>query len=283
MSLWQKYFWFLTHTLNRSNLTFLLSLASRSRKKLGYFKTQEAGYAYVSAPQPLINKGNKVSRIVTSKQITLFDKSFLWSTFQLFWEVTRPKGNHFASVHGAFSLFFPTNYKKSHPFELLNIEYYFSRWVLNYNFLYNLAFANAGLQLLTHKIFIEESLVFNWRYNRQNFKIFKFIQPYFSFSDLPHGEFIRKTLPNIITNSTDAALVISLKSHERLLRYLQKAGLYLIGLVPTNYAPWKVSYPILVFSDSKLVQLFFFRWLLAIRTQAEISRYKTLITLWQSI
>ena len=95
----------------------------------------------------------------------------------------------------------------------------------------------SNVQLLSNKSFVEESLVFNWHYSIKNYKLFKFIQPFFIFKDAVHGAIVHTSVFVMFLQRLDFAVVVDLNNHFKLLRYLQRYSLYTVGLVPTNYSP----------------------------------------------
>lgn len=139
----------------------------------------------------------------------------------------------------------------------------------------------SNVQLLSNKSFVEESLVFNWHYSIKNYKLFKFIQPFFIFKDAVHGAIVHTSVFVMFLQRLDFAVVVDLNNHFKLLRYLQRYSLYTVGLVPTNYSPWVVSYPIPYFSDSSLSQLYFLKWVLHIDSSVRSAKHLETLTLWR--
>ena len=120
---------------------------------------------------------------------------------------------------------------------LISAKRYFSRWLDTYSLLFNLFYVEAQIQLLSNKFFIEEALVFNWNYNLRNYKLFKYIQPFFTFKDTPHGGYVHSAVFNVLLQKLDLTIIVDIRNHKKLMGYLQKYGLFSIGLVPVNYSP----------------------------------------------
>ena len=129
-------------------------------------------------------------------------------------------------------------------------------------------------------IFMEETLVFNWQYSSRNYKLFKYVQPYFIFKDFTHGGSVHSSMLMLFMRSLDFCIVVDVNNHKKLQGYFQKYSLYTIALIPINYSPWDVSYPIPSFSDSKLSQFYFLRWLFSIRSSAESRKYQNVLDSW---
>lgn len=167
----------------------------------------------------------------------------------------------------------------SKPFNaLISADRYYARWVDAYNLLFNLHYADAQVQAFSNKLFIEESLVYNWNQSYKDYKLFRYVQQFFIFRDLPHGSYTHSAIFTILLQKLDYALVIDLKNHRKLLGYLQKYSLYSLGLVPSNQSPWQLSYPIPMFSDSNLSQYYFIRWLFFVKSRAALAKHVSITT-----
>ena len=207
-------------------------------------------------------------------------KKRLWSNFLQYWTLTRPLGNEIFSFHRDFRLFFPAQSIQSKSIALLNPRYYYQRWLNAHNFLYNLLLVTNNYYSFSNKLFLEESLVTNQILSLKTHKLFRFVQPFFMLKDLPHGAYIHKALNNMLATDPDFLLISDLKNHEKVLTYLRKRNIYIIGLLPSNYNPWVVSYPIPTFSDSYLVQYYFLRWILSLQSETLQNSYLIKKNLW---
>lgn len=219
----------------------------------------------------------------TIPAVTKFAPSkFLWSAFLNSWSSTRPKGNLHYQTNRDFQLMFISHCTDEFATSIVSARRYFARWVDSYNLLFNIFYTDASVQMMSNRLFIEESLVFNWQYSSRNYKIFKYTQPYFMFKDFTHGGFVHSAVFSIFLQNIDLGIIVDMNNHKIFRGYLQRYSLYMIGLVPINYSPWKVSYPIPTFSDSHLSQFYFIKWLFFIRGRAENHRYLNLIGLWHT-
>jgi len=207
---------------------------------------------------------------------------FLWSAFLNSWGSTRPKSNLHYHTNRDFQLMFLSHSTDDLAVSVISARKYFARWVDAYNLLFNIFYSDASIQMMSNRLFIEESLVFNWQYSSRNYKIFKYTQPYFMFKDFTHGGFVRSAVFSIFLQNIDLGIIVDMNNHKILRGHLRRYGLYMVGLVPINYSPWKVSYPIPAFSDSQLSQFYFIKWLFFIRGRAENHKYQNLIGLWNS-
>ena len=229
----------------------------------------------VSTRGDAVYKKNADKQTYSLPKVCFTEKSTLVQIFYGFWEISRPKSNHLSWTHQDFRLMF----MRSHPqtstlnLTLINSERYFSRWVDSYNLMLNLFYTSPTSQLLTNKVFLEESLIFNWHYSTKNYKLFKYVQPFFSLKDSLHGEAIHGSVFAIFLQRLEFMVAADILNHRNLLKYLRRYGIYSIGLVPASQSPWQVSYPIPSISDSSLTQLFFLKWLLLIHARTKILKY----------
>jgi len=185
----------------------------------------------------------------------------LFQSFLTHWQLSRPKAMYDYFVHRDFRLLFLHTDSHGVHSALISANKYFKRWVDSYNLLFNLFYAEPSVQMLSNKLFIEESLVFNWSHSKKNYKLFKYTQPWFIFKDAPHGGYIHLVMRFLVDQNVDFLLLIDIHNHNKMLSYLQKYNFYIIGLIPVSRAPWRVSYPIPMFADSQLSQFYFLRWL----------------------
>ena len=256
------------------------SFANLENTKLGWAGTFSNSRYEVSAVSDTAFALSDMSHGGLKSRKLFRPQGTLWALFLHAWEIARPRSNYIFSTHREFRLMFLSSTPEKFADSLVSAEKYFLRWVDSYNLLYNMLHAASSIQLLSNKSFIEESLVFNWQHSVKNYKLFKFVQPFFMFKDAVHGAAIHTSIFAIFLQKLDFAIVVDVKNHFKLLRYLQRYSLYTIGLVPTNYSPWIVSYPVPYFSDSSLSQLYFLKWVLHINSCALAARHAESAKLW---
>lgn len=251
-------------------------------RKVGWSKNgSNQRYSFPSESGRRFTSRNS-TRSTSSTVSKLAPSKFLWSAFLNSWGSTRPKNNLHYCTNRDFQLFFLSHTNGKFAVSVVSARRYFARWVDSYNLLFNIFYTDASIQMMSNRLFIEESLVFNWQYNSRNYKIFKYTQPYFMFKDFTHGAFVHSAVFSIFLQNIDLGIIVDMNNHKIFRGYLQRYSLYMVGLVPVNYSPWKVSYPIPAFSDSQLSQFYFIKWLFFIRGRAENHRYLNLAELWDS-
>lgn len=227
--------------------------------------------------------GNPTTSIKKNLKIQLNSHQHLWPFFLQSWSTFRPKGNPMYSTNRNFRLFFLAGSPEKSHATLISSKRYFARWLDSYNLMFNLFYVDPNVQLLTNKTFIEEALVFNWHLSVKDYKLFRFLQPFFSFKDVTHGATIHSSIFLVLLQKLDFTILVDLRNHKKMLQYLRSYSMYTVGLVPINYSPWQVSYPIPTFADSNISQYYFLRWLFHIKVQSSSSRYSLHLSNWNSL
>lgn len=207
--------------------------------------------------------------------------NFKW--FQEYWMLHQSKINFQFSTHRDFKTMFFTCVDRSGVYNIVGISKFYSRWKNAHTLLLNLTFFKSNLLAFTNKIFVEESMVFNWRLNYTQYKFFKYTQPLLTLSDSSYGNDTRKFFQYLSLNPIDAALITDIKSHEKNVFFLTKTNVYTVGLIPANYRPWRVSFPIPLLADSILGQYYFCHSIIRISSLGEALRFNHLKSRWFSI
>ena len=220
-------------------------------------------------------RDTSTSRLITlDKPKTYFNKKISWPALRtktssklssskfysitLWWlQVTIPQANHWSSNNPKFRFFFSSSHSPKVSFSLVSIERYIWRVNDSLVFLNNLFYVDANYWMLGNELFLEEILVFNWEARLLTFKLFKFLNTYIYFKDLSHGSAIRRVLQVLSKVNLDFTLITDIRTHYKTQKYLHKLNIFTIGLIPTNYSPWSVSYPIPAYSNSPKIQFLF--------------------------
>lgn len=239
--------------------------------KFNSFKRRQLNASKLRNPSRLLHPSRSPSTSILKQHTEI-----LWTQFLTYWSQAHPKSNDSYVVHREFRIMFMSGANSNSKISLLSARRIYQRWIKANNLLSNLFFSNSSVQVLANKTFIEESLVFNWHYSYKNYKVFKFTQPFFLFKDAAHGGYIHSAIRLILQDKIDWLLVSDLDSHRNLIQYLQKVSFFLIGLCPVNYSPWSVSYPIPVYSDSKLTQYYFLKWVFFLKSSSESRKFRLL-------
>ena len=210
----------------------------------------------------------KVMRLALRTQTTLKLPKVKFYAITLWWlRVTVAQSNHWASNNAKFRFFFSSSHSPKVDFTLVSIERYIWRINESLIFLSNLFYIDANYWMLGNELFLEEILIFNWESRLATFRTFKFLNTTVYFKDLPHGSATRNALHLLRKIHLDCTIITDIKTHYRMQKYLHNLNIFTIGLIPTNYSPWSVSYPIPTYSHSPKSQFLFIHLIFHLRNR----------------
>ena len=132
----------------------------------------------------------------------------------------------------------------------------------------------------SNKLFVEESLVFNWKLSLLDYRFFKYSQPLLHLKDSPYGDDTRRFFQYWNRSPLDAAIITDIKSHEKNVFFLTRCNVYTFGLIPANYRPWRISFPIPLLADSILGQYYFCRSIIRISYLGQSLRFDQIRNRW---
>lgn len=207
-----------------------------------------------------VRKSALRTKIISKKPKIKFYALALW------WlQVTVPQSNHWSSNNAKFRFFFSSSHSPKVDFILVSIERYIWRINDSLLFLSNLFYVDANYWMLGNKLFLEEILIFNWESQLATFQLFKLLNTSVYFKDLSHGAAIREVLKLLSRITLDFTIITDIQTHYKMQKYLHNLNIFTIGLIPTNYSPWSVSYPIPTYSHSSKSQFLFIHLIFNIR------------------
>lgn len=183
------------------------------------------------------------------------------------------------NVHFNWKFFFYTHNLKQPYF--INLNRLFLQWRRVYYFLFNIFYFKFNLLFFSNVLFRNEVNALNWNSNTYIKQIWRFIVPFFSLKPgkiFNYGWWIFLKLKY---KNYHLAFVVDLFYHRKTLNYLDKAGFYTIGLVPSNYNPLLVDFPILISSDNFFTQLFFLNYIVRIKQNINKIQYNNIKILWK--
>ena len=156
---------------------------------------------------------------------------------------------------------------------LLSVGRYLWRIEESFTFLYNLFYIETTHWLLGNKFFLEEVLDFNWETHFLTYRLFRFLNTFVCLTDLSHGSVINKILGVLCQIGLDFSIIADIRSHIKTRKYFQRYSIFTIGLIPMNYTPWLVSYPIPTYTNSIKMQLAFIHLIFYIRNLTFINKH----------
>lgn len=206
---------------------------------------------------------------------------FNW--FKDYWILHQSKINDQYTIHRDFKTLFFICTDNSGVYNIIGITKFYNRWSQGLNLIFNLSYFNANLASFTNKIFLEDALVINWSLNHFTYKIFKFSQSVVYLKDVSYGEDSKLTYKDSELVKLDAAIISDVKSHEKNMFFLRVINVYKIGLIPANYSPWILTFPIPLLGDSLLGQFYFLNVVLRMTGLAKAKKYDTILANWNSL
>jgi hypothetical protein len=121
----------------------------------------------------------------------------------------------------------------------------------------------------------------NWNTNNALKKIWRYIIPFFSLKPSKIFNYGWWIFLKLKYKNYNIACVVDLFYHRKTIHYLDRAGFYTIGLVPSNYNPLIVDFPILASSDNFFTQLFFLNYIIKIKQNISQLQYNNIKLLWK--
>ena len=194
-------------------------------------------------------------------------QSYKFSSLALWWtQFTIPKSSYWYASNAVFRMFFITNGSMYLNSTLVSVERFVCRIEESFTFLRNLFFIDTRYWMFGNQLFLEELLIFNWEAQPLTYKIFTYIHMLIWVKDLSHGSTVFQLMAFLQKVSLDFTIVVDIRTHIKTQTYLQRYSIFTVGLIPINYNPWWVSYPIPTYSNSPKVQLSFIHTLFYIRS-----------------
>lgn len=167
--------------------------------------------------------------------------------------------------------------------ECFNIKALFSRWVNTFHLLFTLFTYRCAVTTFSSAIFADEVNALNYFGSNFNYKLFRYVQPCFYFTEPSYGLSSLLVFTKLLQGNLDVGIITDVNTHDKTLFYLQSINTYTIGLVPTNYNQWTFSYPIPTTLESFLAQYFFLKWLHLTKQLASVESNNWSHTYWRNL
>lgn len=229
-----------------------------------------------------LNKLNNTKLVLDfNKKPISPDPQNLFKLFRSFIQTNLYTSNRYFDLHPYWYCNF---FKKSKG----NIVFYnilktFTRFKVFYLLMFNLFFYRINLVIFGNIFLKNEVNSLNFNLNYMLKSVWRLINPFI---------FIK---PNRISNSgwlvfsrlrfynLNIALILDVFYHKHTIYYLKSNDFYSIGLIPINYNPRLVNFPIPTTSDSFFNQLFFIQLITKLRKSTEQINFNTYTRLWDEI
>lgn len=182
-------------------------------------------------------------------------------------------------VHFNWKHFFLYNTRGLTSF--VNVSRLFLQWKRSYIFLFHIFYYKFSVLFFSNTILKHEVNALNWESSLFLKKTWRYIVPFFTLKPSKIFNYGWWIFYKLKLKNYNIACVLDIFYHRKTLYYLNRAEFYTIGLVPANYNPLLVDFPILASSDSFFTQLFFLNYLTKIKQNVNLLEYNRLRTLWK--
>lgn len=263
------FYLFCLYRITTSDLLYSLKWTKFSQQR--YFQNQLCKSAYEfrnyklrrSAIDSKYDNPIRLFKSITNN----YSRSYKFHSVALWWtQFTLPKSSYWYTNNPTFRSFFTTGGSIYTNSTLINMRRYVHRIEESLTFVYNLFYIDARYWMFANELFLEELLIFNWEIQSLTYKLFRYIHMFVWLKDLSHGSAIRQVMDFLKKVDLDFTIITDLETHMKARNYLQRYSIFTIGLIPINYNPWWVSYPIPTYSNSPKIQLIFIHILFYVRS-----------------
>lgn len=191
--------------------------------------------------------------------------------FNLFFLFNYSMYNSSFVFNANFNLFYL--YNSSKKLIIINSTKFLNRWKDSYDLIFNIFFYNFNPLIFGTNLFKKQILALNWNYNYFDINLWRYYFPFFTFKLNNYNKKTSFFLDKLNSLNVNFFIVSDCSYHFKNLYYFNKKNLYTIGLVNVNLNPWIVSYPIISFFESYIIQLFFFKFLIFIEKKVLFTKY----------
>lgn len=163
---------------------------------------------------------------------------------------------------------------------ILNLKYFFNRWVVSYDFIFNLNYFEFNKLYLANPLFKVQTFALNWHYNKWSFNLWKYFTSFFL---LRHPSYNRKIFfffSKLKKHKINYFIVADSLFHLKNIFYLKKNFFFIISLISTNRSIRYIDFPIFAFFDNYLLQLFFLKFLIFVSKQSLFLSFTSYKNIW---
>lgn len=206
---------------------------------------------------------NKLVRFFMFRLFTLFNRSFKMPPFV---------GNAFFSFYSINSI--------GERILILNYRFLLSRWLVSYDFLFNLSYFNITKLFFTSLIFKRQNLALNWETNNWTIKLWTAFNTYFIFKTPSYSPKLDHFFRQLSVRRLSCAVVSDVVYHAKNIFYLKRNDFYVIGLLNITENPYILDYPIIANFENHLLQHFFLKFIVFIDRQSQHQRFTYWYQIW---
>lgn len=211
---------------------------------------------------PIFKSANGLIRFFMFKLFSLFNQSFAISIFT---------GNAFFSFYSIFSI--------GKKILILNYKFLLTRWLISYDFLFNLSYFKITKLFFTAPLFKQQNLALNWETNSWTLELWAYFRLMFIFKDPQYSPKINFFFSQLYIRNINCAVISDIIYHTKNVFYLKKNDYFTVGLLNITENPFLLDYPIIAHFRNHLIQMFFLKFIIFIERQSQFNRF----IYWQQI
>jgi len=189
-----------------------------------------------------------------------------------------------------FQFFFKPHYKYNLFFNCvtrentvsINLFKYFNKWNNTYSLLSSLFFYNLSICSFGNRLIWQETTLINWDcFKNTTQPYLKHYTPIF-FTNFNTPKLIEKVFKPFNVSNQPIVFILDITKHNYNIKFFQKKKLFTLGLVPINYDPWLLNYPVPIFNQNLLIQYYFIKLYFKIKHNAKKIIFSNLKKMWHS-
>jgi len=181
---------------------------------------------------------------------------------------------NFSFAHKAHAAFRPLFYALTRSSWIsFSVEAFCSRISGLTQMLLHLAYFDLRTLTFSNVLFWNETLTLNWLNLRCSSRDFQFLRHRFFFHDQKWTSLTPQLFTNFSSSSVETILVTDILTHQTNMRFLRRARYFLIGLIPINFNPWVVDFPVPIFTQNILIVYYILRLSYFSFAQASATRF----------
>jgi hypothetical protein len=187
----------------------------------------------------------------------------------------------FFKPHFRFKLFF--NCQVNSDIFTLNMVKLFNRWTSSLTLIINLIYHELNLLAFGSKTFETEVLTINWNTLKLGTKLYDTSNQTLFFKNIKQSAWIRSILSRFNRGTQEVFFFFDLTVRTKNLIWFKKFTCYKMGLVPSNYDPYSIDYPIPILSQNLLVQYYFIKVYFFLNFYARNLLFNKQKSLWKQV
>jgi len=209
----------------------------------------------------------------------IFEKELL-AVFKGFILTNLTTSSHVLRTHPSWTPFFIQNNHSNLVY--LNLGKFFTRWRRLYYLLFNVFFFKLRMLYFGNIFFKKEISALNWNSSTHIKSTWRYISPFLFLKPIKIFNQGWLIFYKFRLEGYNLAFVVDINFHKKTSYYIQRSGMFSIGLVPINYSINSLDISIPTSSDSLHTQLFFINFISLVRKSVEQYKFHQVKSQWHS-